>query len=122
MLLLSFFGHENLTGRLSLSTLIKALRTVMELLREKYGRSISLCERRLDLPVPPGRLELPAQSVRLLSLLPCNEQCQAHMVSGSISGCLKAPSEAQRRAQTHSRTANPFLTFTTASVFTTAGT
>ena len=42
MLLPSFFSLENLTGWLSLSTLIKALRTVMELSREKHGRSISL--------------------------------------------------------------------------------
>ena len=48
MRLLSFFGRENLTGRLSLSALIKALRTVMELSREKHGHSISLCEGRLD--------------------------------------------------------------------------
>src|SRR5580658_8643669 len=44
----SFSGHGILTGRLSLLTLIKAFRTVMELSREKHGRSISLCEGRLD--------------------------------------------------------------------------
>jgi hypothetical protein len=48
MLLPSFFSRENLTGWLSLLTLIKAFRTVMELSREKHGRSISLCEGRLD--------------------------------------------------------------------------
>jgi hypothetical protein len=48
MLLPSFFSRENLTCWLSLSTLIKALRTVMELSREKHGRSISLCEGHLD--------------------------------------------------------------------------
>ena len=36
MSLPSFFSRENLTGWLSLSTLIKALRTVMELSREKH--------------------------------------------------------------------------------------
>ena len=48
MLLPSFFSRENLTGWLSLSTLIKALRTMMERLREIHGRSISLCEGHLD--------------------------------------------------------------------------
>ncbi|KAI0267227.1 hypothetical protein BGY98DRAFT_938770 [Russula aff. rugulosa BPL654] len=104
MLLPSFFSRENLTGWLSLSTLIKALRTVMELSREKHGRSISLSYTK-------GVL---IASAAWAPGVPCSV--------GSISGCRKRRRKHRDGHQTHSRSANPFLTFTTTSVFTTAGT
>lgn len=70
MLLLSVFSRENLTGGLSLSTLIKALRTVMERSSTKT-RTLDQPMRRVSLlPVPPGRLggpSSPAQLVRPIS-------------------------------------------------------
>jgi hypothetical protein len=90
--------------------------------RQKYGRSISLCEGCLDyqcrLPVE-GRRRLLSRCVLFPFFLE-KSKCQAHIISGSISGWSEAPLEAQTWAQTRtsSRGANP--TFSTSTVFTMA--
>src|SRR6266852_195548 len=53
MLLLSFFGRENLTGAF-FSMLIRTLHVVIECSSSKHGRSISLCEVCLDCQCHPG--------------------------------------------------------------------